>query len=290
MNQPFDWSQDDGAAMLVAAYCRDGYAVARGVFSEREVAELAAAFDRCYAEGLRHGRSFRHGNLLYRLGRDANLGTVVRLVQWAVWVDPVLDRYRLDPRIARILQPLIGGDLKQIINQLHWKPPGAAQLEFGFHQDSRFRRPASAYRNLGDSYVQTGIAVDAHAVRNGAMFVLPGSHRLGPIDIGDARAVMDQAMNHTDLCRAGLNPAGLVDLELAAGDLALWHPYLVHGSGRNRSADDRRLYINGYVRAADCDRGEWAFRGGRPVPLPPTPSLVHYEALHQRPGPHYTDE
>lgn len=290
MNQTFDWSQDDGAAMLVAAYRRHGYAVVRGVFSAADVAALADAFDRRYAEGLRHGRSFRHGNLLYRLGRDANLGTVVRLVQWAAWVDPVLDRYRLDPHIAGILRPLIGGDLKQIINQLHWKPPGAAQVEFGFHQDSRFRRPASAYRNLGDAYVQTGIAVDAHTVQNGAMRVLPGSHRHGPIDIGDERAVMDQAMDEADLRRAGLDPGDLVDLELAPGDLALWNPYLVHGSGPNRGTGDRRLYINGYVRAADCDRGEWAFRAGRPVPLPQAPSLVHYEALHERPEPHYIDE
>src|SRR3546814_9544925 len=42
----------------------------------------------------------------------------------------------LDPRLLEILAPLLGGDLKQIINQLHWKPPGA-RAEFGFHQDSR---------------------------------------------------------------------------------------------------------------------------------------------------------
>lgn len=290
MNQTLDESLNGDAAALAGNYRRNGYAVIRNLFSAAEAAELAAAFDRCHAEGLRHGRSFRHGNLLYRLGRDPNLGRVVRLVQWGAWIDPVLDRYRLDPRIARVLAPLLGGDLTQIINQLHWKPPGATQVEFGFHQDSRFRRPASAYRNLGEAYVQTGIAVDAHTARNGAMRILPGSHRLGAIDIGDRRAVMDRAMDETDLRQAGLDPSGLVDLELAPGDLALWSPYLVHGSGPNRSTGDRRLYINGYVRAADCDRGEWAFRGGQPVPLPPTPSLVHYESLRERPEPHYVDE
>jgi hypothetical protein len=49
----------------------------------------------------------------------------------------------------------------------------------------------------------------------------------------------------------------------------------------------RRLYINGYVRAEDCDRGEWAFRDGKPVPFGPEPALVHYEELRERGEPHY---
>jgi len=60
----------------------------------------------------------------------------------------------------------------------------------------------------------------------------------------------------------------------------------VHGSGPNVTSDDRRFYLNGYVRAADCDRGEWAFRGGEPVALG-APNLVHYDDLFQRPDPHY---
>ena len=43
----------------------------------------------------------------------------------------------------------------------------------------------------------------------------------------------------------------------------------------------------GYVRAEDCDRGEWAFRDGKPVPFGPEPALVHYEALRERGEPHY---
>jgi hypothetical protein len=85
----------------------------------------------------------------------------------------------------------------------------------------------------------------------------------------------------------GLSSADAIDLVLEPGDLAIWSPYLVHGSGLNRSTHKRRFFINGYVRAADCDRGEWAFRGGQPVPLGPIPALVHYEELRERPGPHY---
>jgi hypothetical protein len=62
------------------------------------------------------------------------------------------------------------------------------------------------------------------------------------------------------------------------------------GVRKNQSDHKRRFYINGYVRAQDCDRGEWAFRAGLPVPFGPTQSLVHYEELHERPEPHYTED
>ncbi len=186
----------DAAAIAAAhaQYRAEGYAVLRGVFGADEVATLAAAFDRQWQEGMAHGASFRHGNLFYRLGKDAALGKIVRLVQWPSYADPVLEGARRDPRWLPLLEPLIGRDIKQIINQLHWKPPGAAGAEFAFHQDARFRRPRAAYRNLATSYVQTGLAIDAHRAASGGMRVYPGSHRLGEKDLAGKAAVLDQAM------------------------------------------------------------------------------------------------
>ena len=130
-------------------YWREGYAIVRGLFSAEEIAEIAAAADQVHAEGVRHGRCFRHGNLFYNVAAGDDGDPLVRMVQWPSYHQPVLDRVRLDTRIARLLEPLIGRDLKQIINQVHWKAPGSLG-DFAWHQDSRSRRPASAYRNLGD--------------------------------------------------------------------------------------------------------------------------------------------
>lgn len=265
-----------------------GYAVVRAVFRPDEVRELALACDRVYREGLRHRTSFRHGNLLFRVANDAGLGRIVRMVQWPAYVEPVLARYRTDPRLLAILEPLIGADLKQIINQLHWKPPGAQGGEFGYHQDIRFRRPREAYREPATSYVQTGIAIDRHHAGNGAMTVLPGSHRLGELSFATTGRVMDRALSDADLVALGLDPAAKIDLCLEPGDVALWHLHTIHGSGPNLSAGERRFYLNGYVTAANCDRGEWAFRAGQPCALG-EPVLVHYEDLHARPEPHYLD-
>lgn len=276
-------------AAALEHYRKQGFAVLRGVFGAAEVAAMAAAFDRHWAAGMAHGRSFRHGNLLYRLGDDAAHGRILRLVQWPAYVDGLLEGVRRDPRWLAILEPLLGRDIKQIINQLHWKPPGAAGAEFAFHQDVRFRRPRTAYRNLLTSYVQTGIALDPHRAESGAMRLYPGSQRLGEKELAGATPVLDQAMAEERLVAAGLDPAKLVVLELEPGDVALWNVYTIHGSGPNRTKSDRRFYLNGYVRASDCDRGEWTFRDGAPCALG-APALVHYDDLYVRPEPHYLEE
>jgi ectoine hydroxylase-related dioxygenase (phytanoyl-CoA dioxygenase family) len=269
-------------------YRDQGYAVVRGMLAPAEVAEIADAFDRVYAQGLRHPTSFRHQNVLFRIAADPRLGRIVRMVQWPAYFEPVLGRYRTDPRMLAILEPLLGRDLKQIINQMHWKPAGAGGVEFGYHQDICFRRPRAAYRDPANSYVQTGLAVDPHGDANGAMTVLPGSHKLGELGFEGAGRIMDRAVDDDDLRALGLDPAAKVGLVLEPGDLALWHLNLIHGSGLNRSAGARRFYLNGYVTAANCDRGEWAFRAGQPCPLG-EPVLVHYEDLHRRPEPHYLE-
>jgi ectoine hydroxylase-related dioxygenase (phytanoyl-CoA dioxygenase family) len=208
-------------------------------------------------------------------------------VQWPSYFDATLDRFRLDRRLMEIVAPLIGTDLKQIINQLHWKSPGSSG-EFGYHQDIRFRRPRSAFRDLAASYVQTGIAVDAHGPENGCMRVIPGSHRLGELALGGAGSILDQRAVDDELRRVGIDPTKLVDVVLHPGDVALWHLHTVHGSGPNRSSRDRRFYINGYVTARNAERGAWAFRNGIPCPLG-DPVLIHYEDLYDRPEPHYVD-
>ena len=277
---------------MAEAYLKEfrerGFAVVRGLFQPDEVAAIAAAFDRIHAEGLRHPASYRHQNVLFRLGMDPKLGRILRMVQWPSYFDATLDALRLDQRIIQVLAPLIGRDLKQIINQMHWKPPGAEAAEFAFHQDIRFRRPRAAFRELAASYIQTGLAIDRHTRQSGCMRMLPGSHRLGELNLGGGGAVLDRRASEAELARAGLHPADLVDLTLEPGDFALWHVLTVHGSGPNRSGADRRFYINGYVTGANADRGVWAFRNGRACPLG-EPVLIHYEDLYRRPGPFYLE-
>jgi ectoine hydroxylase-related dioxygenase (phytanoyl-CoA dioxygenase family) len=162
-------------------------------------------------------------------------------------------------------------------------------VDFGYHQDIRSRRPRTAYRDPAGSYIQTGIAVDPHRRENGAMTFYSASHKLGELPLSPGVKIMDTEMTEDHVAKFGVTPDQRVDLELDPGDVGFWHLYAIHGSGPNTSAIDRRVYLNGYVTAANCDRGEWAFRGGEPCRLG-TPVLVHYEDLHARPEPHYVED
>ena len=285
-SQPLKIADPDPDRSKIAHYWREGYAIVRGFFDPVEVDEIAAAADQVYAEGVAHGRSFRQGNLFYNVAPSDDGKPVVRMAQWPSYHQPVLNDVRLDRRVADLLEPLLGNSLKQIINQIHWKAPGSLG-DFAWHQDSKSRRPDWAFRNLATSYVQTGLALDPHTPESGCLRFIPQSHLRGDLRMNCFAHSLGAAMRNAALDAVGLSASNAVDLLLEPGDLALWSPYLVHGSGTNRSSHKRRFYINGYVRADDCDRGEWAFRDGQPVPFGPEPALVHYEELRERPGPHY---
>jgi len=49
------------------------------------------------------------------------------------------------------------------------------------------------------------------------------------------------------------------------------------------------MYINGYVTASSCDRGQPTFEHGKPLPLT-IPALIQYNELSSRPEPHYATE
>jgi hypothetical protein len=276
----------DPVLPYISNYWREGYAIVRGLFDPAEVQQIAAAADQIYAEGVAHGRSFRHGNLFYNVATDGAGEPIVRMAQWPSYHQPLLNGVRLDRRIADLLEPLIGDNLKQIINQLHWKAPGSLG-DFAWHQDSKSRRPDWAFRNLATSYVQTGLALDPHTPESGCLRFIPRSHLRGDLKMNCSTHSLGAALRDGVLEEAGLSAADAIDVLLEPGDLALWSPYLVHGSGTNRSSHKRRFYINGYVRAEDCDRGEWAFKNGQQVPFGPEQAIVHYEELRERPGPHY---
>jgi ectoine hydroxylase-related dioxygenase (phytanoyl-CoA dioxygenase family) len=269
-------------------YHEYGYAVIKSVFGPCEVQELADAFERVYQQALSHHASYRHQNVYFQLALDEALGRIVRYVQWPAYFDDVLARYRTDWRMLDILAPLLGMNLKQIVNQMHWKPAGARNSEFGYHQDIHSRRPRWAYRDPALSYVQTGIAIDPHRRSNGAMSVLPGSHKLGELTFNCQKRVMDRPLSDADLEALGVDPSDKVDLVLDPGDVALWHLNLIHGSGPNLTEGTRRFYVNGYVMADSCARGEWAFRKAKPCSLG-APVLVHNELLYEQPEPHYVE-
>ena len=274
---------------LVEQLRTEGYAIVRGFFGREDMQLIERESERLYEEGLRHHATYRDRNLLFEVLDDPHARRrVVLQAHWTPWISPPLERLRRDVRYLEVLEPLLGRDIKQITHQIHWKPPGAKYTFYRYHQDARFRN-ASATRNLLHGTVNTGLAIDPQDTANGALRVIPRSHLRGYLGLSEDGTVMTGQTPDDDLRRVGLDPQSAVTCEMQPGDLLLWTLYTVHGSAPNRSAHDRRFMINSYVRAADSERGEWAFRDGVSTPLGPEPEICKYEQLRERPGPFYIE-
>lgn len=281
---------------VAEAFAKDfkekGYAVARGVFTAEEIAALktrfTAVYEDCLANHGERGGTFVKGNHRVWMGKApegaAPDGRFVRGVQWASYTEPVLDAVRTDMRLFELLEPLLGRNIKQIINQMHWKLPGS-KTQWRYHQDARARKPDEAYRQLADSYVQLAIAVEPFTPATGGMRIVPYSHvprkDYGIEDVAKAMGIADHNGGGTEeqyremLAKCGIDPTQLTECELQPGDLMAWGPYMIHGGGLNSTVPDpvtgarqtRATYINGYVKAENCDRGHVAWLDGVPQPL-----------------------
>ena len=272
-------------------YWEHGYAVVRGLFTRQEMKLAQEESRRVYAEGLKHHATWRHKNTLFEILPESFAGQrYVLQAHWYAWFSPFFEKMRRDPRVLAVMQPLLGSDIKQVAQQIHWKPPGATRRTgYRFHQDLRFRDRTDVFTDLMTSYINTGLAIDPATSQNGCLQVFSDSHQLGYLGLSDDGPIMKGTTQEAELLRAGLEPARVVDLELEPGDMALWGLLTVHGSNANHSQHDRAFAIQSYVRAATSQRGEWAFREGVSTPLGPEPVLCKYEQLIEKPGPFYDE-
>jgi ectoine hydroxylase-related dioxygenase (phytanoyl-CoA dioxygenase family) len=268
----------------------EGYAIIRGFLSPAETAVISAEVDRMYAEGLKHHATYRDKNLLFEVLNDPKAQRrVVLQAHWTAWISPIMEQMRRSDGYYSVLEPFLGPDIKQITHQVHWKPPGAKYTSYRFHQDARFREGSIKSFDYLQSSVTTGLAIDRQTVENGALRIIPKSHRLGYLGLSDDGPIMVGQTQDEELRRAGLDPGAMITCEMEPGDLLLWTLYTVHGSAPNVSNHDRRFMINSYVRASDSDRGEWAFRDGVSTALGPEPEICKYSELRERPGPFYVE-
>ncbi len=281
------------ARQAAEQYREEGYALVRQFVDGDELLALKAETDRMYHEGLKHHATWRHGNLAFEILPEKDFGQrYVIQAYWMSWISSYFERFRRSEAYLNLLEPILGPDIKQIAQQIHWKPPGAGLTGYRFHQDLRFRAKKSAFREIESSSVTTGLAVDPATRRNGCLQVLPGSHKLGYLglsDTGDGQIMLGLTAED-ELRSVGLNPDDIVWLEQEPGDIALWGLMTVHGSLPNTSDQDRAFALSSYVRADTTERGEWAFRNNISTPIGDSPRLCKYEQLHDNPEPHYVED
>lgn len=254
--------RSDHGADWMEEYWTRGFVMIRGVFPSDEIAELAGYFDEILALGSGLRETTKQGLAEFRVV-PINGKPTLKFAKWASSVHAGLTRFRTSPRLLSLVTGLLGPDLRQITNQMHYKNPGDG-VSFQMHQDCTFRKPDAAYRDLYASFLQTAIAVDPSTEENGCLQLVPTSHReRKPLLSGGYEGWEANGTNAQVLERLPPAENGLME----PGDVLIWNPFTIHGSQPNRSRSSRRVYINGFARAADCDHGVRVMEGGKVVPL-----------------------
>ncbi len=176
--------------------------------------------------------------------------------------DDVLFEFARNEALVDAVTSLIGPEVYSLSSNVFNKPPGV-DAKHPMHQDLRYFKLEPA-----DKIVGVWTAILPATRESGCLSVLPGSHKLGPLDhdMPDWEYV-NFGFYGIETGNAGGNEGGnegvdleqRVHVELEPGDTLLFHPLLIHGSGTNESDNFRRA-ISVHYAAGDCvgtGKGDW---------------------------------
>ncbi len=227
---------------------RDGFLVRRDVFEPREVADMAAACEVLIERLLEEKRrtKWAAGAYVFEIQRRLQTAVkwekdhpdVVQGIEPFAHLSEPLRHWAHDPRFLEPMRDLVGADevslFTEKLNVKRARQGGPIVL----HQDHPY------WVGVAEEPARVGTALlflDDSTVANGCLEVVPGSHAQGeharrPVE-GFAQYEMDPERYDT---------SRLVPVELAAGSVVFFGPFLVHRSLPNRTDGDRRALLFSY--------------------------------------------
>jgi phytanoyl-CoA hydroxylase len=237
---------------LRTAYRRDGYVLVDDLLPTDEVAALGARL-REYTHGGRDTTGLRiqteprvtRGELSV-----AHPGDGIRKIDGLVENDALFRRLGTHPNLLRIVETLLGPDLKMFRNTLLLKPPSVGSAK-GWHQDSPYwpiepMELCSCWFPLDDATLE-----------NGCMVVLPCAHTRGAlphVPVTDDFVIEEGAFDASEG----------VAVPMKAGSGLFFHSLIPHYTAPNRSDKWRRAIALSYMSA----RSKYTGKGECPVYFP----------------------
>jgi hypothetical protein len=184
----------------------------------------------------------------------------VRSLSPVTHLDPALDALWDDDRITAPLRRIIGSDeLGRFTSKLNFKRAGVGS-EFRWHQDFPYW-----YCCAGPDALDIATAMvflNDVTADNGALQIVPGSHRTGPAprDRAEPTGLLVDAAR-TEVRRA-------VTVEAPAGSVLMFPGLIVHRSGANRTGKDRRSLLLCFQPAGRPELADLPYRAERLSDLP----------------------
>jgi phytanoyl-CoA hydroxylase len=218
------------------AYRRDGYHVARGLFSEAEVARLRDHSMELRASGA-HPGDFSGVDP----GSSDPLKRFPRMIHMHRWDETSL-RWMLDPRLGAVMTALLGSEPLAVQTMLYFKPPGARGQ--ALHQDQFYLRVQPG------TCMAAWLALDDCDEENGCLQLVPGSHELPVLCTQKA----DTRQSFTDVTVPVPEELPVVPVLMRAGDVLFFNGSVIHGSFPNRSADRFRRALIGHYVVGEAER------------------------------------
>ena len=207
----------------------NGFVILRNVLSQDEVTELLAELDRLVRD---HKKlpSIREGFDLEPIQDPTKDIPTFRKIGGITDMSDAFGRLRNHPQICQLLHAYLG-DTVRLWRDVCMMKPARIGREKPWHQDSVYW-PVEP-RNL----VSAMTALDDTTPENGALQVVPGSHRQMHQHVGEELMIQ--------LSDAQWKETRYVSLQ--AGDTLLFHSMLLHASEPNLSELDRRVCIVSYL-------------------------------------------
>ena len=156
----------------------------------------------------------------------------------------LIRRYYFHGPFVDAAEQLVGPNLKGVTSQLSFKLRGNTRLA-PWHQDN-------GYGELDPYTAITCItALDDTDLESGCLWIIPGGHRLGQIDVSDQLTVESKdAMVEVSI---EVDETSAIPIPMKVGESLIFHGWMPHKSLGNTSNRDRRLL---FLRYADADAVE----------------------------------
>lgn len=215
------------------SFARDGYAIARGLFSPDECKHFADYFTSMVERG---GDGWAEGTVDPE--HPDPLKRYPRLLQ-PHRGDEVTFNFMIDPRVRDHLVAAAGAEPYAVQTMVYFKPPGARGQNL--HQDNMYLlvEPGTC--------LAAWLALDECDLESGCMMLVPQTKDL-PIMCQVETPGLDQEQwgNIETPLPPGVEP---VPALMKPGDVLFFNGSVIHGSFKNRSNHFRRTLIGHYIVA-----------------------------------------